>query len=130
MPLTKSGTPLKGGYHHHPCTKWCGDTLQNFLWAAEHAIYLCEEYTYRYGKTHFCESGIRQMQRMCDLIPDGDRTKFALAMPERFQGDCAVQSYRNYYFWDKRFNIKCEWNKKRSEPTWWKEMYEQTLQTN
>ena len=50
MPLTAKGTPLKGGYHNHPCTRWVGDTRANFEWAAEHAIALCEEYTYRYGK--------------------------------------------------------------------------------
>ena len=32
MPLTKKGTPLKGGYHHHPCTVWCGDSRANFEW--------------------------------------------------------------------------------------------------
>ena len=53
MPLTKKGTPLKGGYHHHPCTRWCGDSRANFVWAAFHAIELCEEYTRRFGKTHF-----------------------------------------------------------------------------
>ena len=31
MPLTKSGTPYKGGYAHHPCTVWAGDTRDNFL---------------------------------------------------------------------------------------------------
>ena len=30
MPLTKSGTPYKGGYHHHPCTVWAGDSEANF----------------------------------------------------------------------------------------------------
>ena len=25
MPLTQKGTPLRGGYHNHPCTRWTGD---------------------------------------------------------------------------------------------------------
>src|SRR5210317_1583838 len=29
MPLTQKGTPLKGGYHNHPCTKWVGDSITN-----------------------------------------------------------------------------------------------------
>ena len=33
MPLAKTtGRPYKGGYHHHPCTVWCGDTQMNYLW--------------------------------------------------------------------------------------------------
>ena len=34
MPLTKSGTPYKGGYAHHPCTVWAGDSVGNFQWLA------------------------------------------------------------------------------------------------
>ena len=127
MPLTKSGTPAKGGYKHHPCTIWCGDTRANFIWAAEHAIYLAEEYTYRYNKIHFCESGIWMMRRMHELIPDGEITKFALAMPEKFHSPSAVEAYRNYYYWDKRLNIKCEWKKKRPAPEWWDDMSKQDL---
>ena len=26
MPLTKAGKPYKGGYAHHPCTVWAGDS--------------------------------------------------------------------------------------------------------
>ena len=43
MPLTKKGTPLKGGYHNHPCTRWVGDNRKNFCWAAEHGLALCAE---------------------------------------------------------------------------------------
>ena len=54
MPLTSKGTPLIGGYKHHPCTLWCGDSQTNFIWASLHALELCREYTKRYGKTHAC----------------------------------------------------------------------------
>ena len=43
MPLTQSGKPLRGGYKNHPCTLFCGDSRENFEWAAEHAIALAEE---------------------------------------------------------------------------------------
>ncbi len=33
MPLTKAGTPYKGGYPNHPCTVWAGDSLGNFCLA-------------------------------------------------------------------------------------------------
>lgn len=119
MPLTQSGKPLRGGYHNHPCTKWCGDSRKNFEWAIEHAIALSEEYTLRYGKTHACEPGIRKMADMTDIIPPGDMTEFAQAMPDEYRHPSAVNAYRDYYWFDKRLNIKCEWKKGRSMPRWW-----------
>ena len=122
MPLTSKGTPLRGGYHHHPCTQFCGDSRSNFEWAVEHAIALAEEYTYRYGKTHACEAGIRQMADMADMIPAGAMTAFAQAMPDEYRNHSAVDAYRDYYYYDKRKNIQCEWNKSRESPDWWNRM--------
>lgn len=121
MPLTQAGKPLKGGYKNHPCTRWCGDSRANFDWAAKHAIALTEEYTYRYGKKHACEDGIRYMASCSWIIPEGKITPFAQAMPEQFNNDCVVTAYRDYYWYDKRKNISVTWNKKRSAPEWWGE---------
>ena len=115
MPLTKKGTPLKGGYHNHPCTRWCGDSRSNFMWAARHAVELCQEYTRRFGKTHFCETGIRQLQGMAYMIPQGTLTPFAQAMPDEYKRDDAVDAYRAYYH-SKTF---ARWDKGTPAPTWW-----------
>lgn len=117
MPLTSKGTPLKGGYHNHPCTRWCGDSRINFMWASTHAIALCEEYTARYGKIHSCEKGIRQLADMQYMIPDGSLTPFALAMPDMYKCHDAVISYRNYYLNDKKTFAK--WQKLNNTPNWW-----------
>ena len=53
MPLTKSGTPYKGGYAHHPCTVWVGDRRENFDWLANHAIELCRELQLASGRWTF-----------------------------------------------------------------------------
>jgi hypothetical protein len=118
MPFTKSGSPLLGGYHNHPCTRWCGDSRANFEWACIHAIALAEEYTFRYNKKHFCESGILQMSNMLNYIPIGKLTDFAQAMPDEYRNQDAVTAYRNYYIFDKMKNIKCEWKKGRTKPLW------------
>ena len=132
MPLTKSGTPYKGGYAHHPCTVWAGDTRANFDWLAEHALVLCEEYTSRFGKTHACVQPIERMADMGSIIPEGDLTPFALAMPDEYRprtwatkttqepimrscGDTAVQAYRRYYH-SKQF---AKWEKGTPAPDWW-----------
>ncbi|MAR83272.1 MAG: hypothetical protein CMF55_00555 [Legionellales bacterium] len=130
LPLTKAGTPLRGGYHNHPVTRWVGDTRTNFLWAVTHGLALCYEYSKKYGKTHFCEAGIRHLDKMADMIPEGDLTPFALAMPDEYRptemllglktpayhasGDVAVQAYRRYYH-SKEF---ASWEG-RPIPTWW-----------
>ena len=115
MPLTKKQTPLKGGYHNHPCTRWVGDSRANYVWAARHAVELCEEYTRRFGKTHFCEKGIRHLAEMSDMIPEGGITPFAQAMPDEYRDDDAVKAYRDYYH-SKTF---AKWEKGTPAPDWW-----------
>ena len=127
MPLTKKGTPLKGGYHNHPATRWVGESKDNYHWTMLHALSLCDEYTRRFGKVHFCEAGINQL---CDpffseMIEDGPQTPFALCMPDEYtfelafashaSGDDAVQAYRRYYH-SKEF---AQWNKGTPAPEWW-----------
>ena len=100
MPLTKSGTPYKGGYAHHPCTIWAGDSRANFIWLARHAIALCEEYTKRFGKHHACQDPIIDMYCICGLIPFTNSrflTPFAQAMPDEYKNYDAVKAYRAYY---------------------------------
>ena len=129
MPLTKSGTPYKGGYKHHPCTVWAGDSWHNFDWLANHAIGLLVEYYMRFGKEHACNEAIGQMNGMSWRLPEGRLTSFALAMPDEYrprgssddvlymeaEGDDAVQAYRAYYH-AKTF---AKWEKGTPAPDWW-----------
>lgn len=127
MPLTKKQTPLKGGYHSHPCTIFTGETKDNYNWVVRHALELCKEYTDKYNKIHFCEAGIRHLSNMVKLIPEGDLTHFALAMPDEYRpigcdyglvyhayGAEAVDAYRRYYH-SKEF---ARWDD-RNIPNWW-----------
>ena len=117
MPTTKGGTPLKGGYHNHPCTRWVGDSRDNFRWAVHHGLALCEEFKLRYDKSHYCEDGIRMMGELADLIPQGELTEFAQAMPDECRQPSAVFAYRIYYKVDKsRF---AKWERGREAPSWW-----------
>ena len=74
MPLTQKGTPLKGGYHNHPCTRWVGDSISNFMWAHSHASTLLTEYSRRFGKVHACQKGIEKLFSLSTLIPSGELT--------------------------------------------------------
>ena len=119
MPLTQSGSPLKGGYHNHPCTRWVGETASNFQWAAVHALALACEYIERFNKRHACIAGVKQVCSMHWMIPDGDRTPFALAMPDKYRHDDAVTAYRDYYWCEKQRFAK--WERGRPAPQWWQD---------
>jgi len=115
MPLTKKGTPYKGGYAHHPCTVWAGDSRSNFMWLYLHAITLCREYSKRFGKVHACYEPIMHMKEHYLLVPNGDRTPFAQAMPDEYRDDDVVKAYRRYYH-SKQF---AKWEKGTPAPDWW-----------
>ena len=116
MPLTKSGTPYKGGHPHHPCTVWAGDSWHNFDWLANHAIGLLGEYYMRFGKEHACSEPIGQMNGMSWRLPNGRLTPFAQAMPDEFKQEDAVKAYRRYYH-SKQF---AKWEKGTPAPDWWR----------
>lgn len=61
MPLTKAGTPYKGGYHNHPCTVWAGDSLGNFAWLMTHGLSLAHQYERLFGRQHACDKAMREM---------------------------------------------------------------------
>jgi len=125
MPLTKSGTPYKGGYAHHPCTVWAGESEANFVWLAAHAAGLCNEYRNRFGKIHACSQPIHAMTILMCMggvsfpdqypSPEAALTPFAQAMPDEYRNDDAVEAYRAYYH-SKQF---AKWEKGAPAPDWW-----------
>jgi hypothetical protein len=116
MPLTKSGTMYKGGYKHHPCTVWAGETRTNFLWLGVHAVTLCNEYSQRFGKEHACNQPILRMMELHHVIPDDGLTQFAQAMPDEYKDEDAVKAYQAYYH-SKQF---AKWEKGTPAPDWWR----------
>ncbi|QDP64067.1 MAG: hypothetical protein Tp1100DCM51572_64 [Prokaryotic dsDNA virus sp.] len=117
MPLTLHGTPYKGGYPHHPCTRWTQENKANFLWLARHAFTLAQQFDYRYGHKHACLWPLTHMASMADeYLPEGDRTPFAQAMPEEYKDEDAVKAYREYYH-TKTF---AKWVGPRKTPSWWR----------
>lgn len=136
VPLTKSGTPHKGGYAHHPCTVWAGDSASNFMWLYDHAIWLCVEFEERYGKSHACYAQLMHIgtKGQIERNPIRDCTPVALAVGEELQQAVgathlpmseAVDVYREFYWRDKaRF---AKWEKGRPAPDWWEANLRQDL---
>lgn len=118
-PLTTAGTPHKGGYPNHPCTKWAGDGLLNYQWLWDLAYALGEEACYRFEKQpeHYHNFMILRdgtLPRDPDNFPTPAlRTPFANATNEWLKADdewdvkgklrllSAVDIYRLYYIVDK-----------------------------
>jgi len=105
----------------HPCTVWSMQSSDNYRWHWEHMRALCDEYTYRYSKTHKTHRELLYaIEALPRNIPKGGLTPFAQAMkqyPECIVPGNAVQAYQNYYHAAKPF---AKWERGRSAPTWWK----------
>lgn len=117
--ITKSGTVHKGGYANHPSTVWAGDTQENWFWTISWGFSLCDEYTKRYSKQHFAENQLHQLLNSFELIPTGDLTAPALAMPDECKTADPVESYRNCI----RLKVATKpesfvWKKGTAAPSW------------
>jgi len=119
MPLTKSGTPYRGGYHRHPCTVWAGACIENFDWLCLHGEAICQEYMERFGKQHGCDIPIREMADQCWRIKSQQpKTPHAQAMPDEYRHESPVLAYRSFYRAEKQ-RFAC-WDRCRhGVPHWW-----------
>ena len=110
-------------HKNHPCSIWVRENRCNYHWLSQHAIALCMEYTYRYGKKHASFDTIMY----CSQHNPVECNNYVIsppaqAMPDEFKCDDTVQAYRDYYWHDKRVNIDMRWAKGRDKPDWWKEL--------
>jgi hypothetical protein len=52
VPEEGTGKIYRSAYVTHPCTRWTGASLENFVWMWFFGVALCDEFKYRYGKEH------------------------------------------------------------------------------
>ncbi|MCK8826039.1 pyrimidine dimer DNA glycosylase/endonuclease V [Fuchsiella alkaliacetigena] len=99
----------------HPCTKWVVKSINNYRWLVDLGLELCQEYTYRYGKTHKTQEKLEWLKNNEAELPDIDRTEFVKCMPDQYKVNSVVESYRNYYIGEKQHIAS--W-KQRRIPNW------------
>lgn len=105
---------LGGSYEHivykathinHPSAVWARQSYENYMWLHSLLVELCKEYTYRYGKTHKCETiGLVDTLSYAPInSPVKLFTEPTPAMPDKYvaKGN-SIQSYKNYYNESKR----------------------------
>jgi hypothetical protein len=107
-------------HKNHPSCVWARESKENFIWLVQLGLELCKEYTFRYGKTHKCQQYIENLSKNIPNIPSLGFTKPKLAMPDMYKDENNyVESYRNYYYFDK--NHMLNWKGKtgeRKKPEW------------
>jgi len=96
--ISGGNAKYKTCFINHPCTKWVRESMDNYVWLCELGIYLCEEYSFRYNKTHACEEVIYNCYLNAPKIDSKGLTRHALAMPDECKEENdSVLSYVNYY---------------------------------
>lgn len=93
--------PYKLTHKNHPCAIWCRANKENWKWLKELGLALCEEYTFRYGKRHSCQSVIEKLE--CPNLKEGKFFEPPQAMPDDFKiKNDSIRAYRLFYSIGKR----------------------------
>lgn len=107
----------KATHINHPCNKWLRESLNNWIWLRNMTYELHEEWKHRYNHKNKIH---KSFEVVCSLsvpnLPDIEMTSFALAMPDKYKTNDAVNSYRKYYKDEK--NHLATW-KNREIPEWY-----------
>ena len=107
----------KATHINHPCAVWVRSTRANYVWLYGLFILLCNEYTYRYGRTHLCEQKLATLLATppSNICMSMEKTPIPQAMPDKYRGENDVDAYRAYYIGEKASFAR--WTK-RDVPEW------------
>jgi len=118
----------KPTHQNHPSNLWCRSTSANYQWLYAHFEALCNEYTFRTGKTHKTSELLGVLSNLPKNIEQGCLSPFAMVMPDEFQRlglfdqTKAYKAYLRQKFTDwacREKPIKLEWTN-RIQPEWTK----------
>ena len=88
----------KASHINHPSTVWVRENAIQYQYAYDMFTNLCDEYTYRYGKTHMTDTKLRQL---LNNIPDnctlGVWREPPQCMPDDVKAESAIDAYHKYY---------------------------------
>ena len=106
----------KAAFINHPCSLWLRQSNMNYAWLYSLFGFLCDEYTYRYNRTHLTDKKLRViLASHPENIEYSEFTEPVQAMPGYCKDLDAVKAYRKYYLKEKNHLFK--WTK-RKEPPW------------
>ena len=106
----------KASHVNHPDNVWVRKSKENYDYLYRMFVFLCEEYTWRYGKIHETEKKLRRILHNAPKnISDVPFTEPPQAMPDYCKNANTVIAYRNYYINEKKDFAK--WTR-RTDPEW------------
>ena len=109
----------KRTHKNHPSAVWARQSNSHYYWLHEHFLALCDEYSYRYGKTHLSDTKFRvALYSSPDNCPANEWVDPPQCMPDMYKHGDTVIAYRSYYRLDKSVNDWFCYNKNRCRP-WW-----------
>jgi hypothetical protein len=113
----------KATHINHPSSVWTRECYANYIWHYKLFCALCDEYTYRTGKVHKCDSLLRHILSTPpkNINKDMGQTPFAIAIADEL--NCKdysdpVGSYRKYYKLKRKIMKKPMVWTKRKKPSW------------
>lgn len=109
--------PYRRTHYNHPCAVWARESILNYFWLYQHAIALCNEYTFRYGREHKSKAVIEWCINHAkkDLFSKTELTDFIKCMPNEYRVSSVVDSYRQFYKIGKQHILKYT---RREQPLW------------
>ena len=102
--------PYKPCYINHPCSIWTRDCRHNYNWLYFHFVYLCEQYTDRYGKIHKCEQYVNTFGEFTQHVP------YKL-MPKPFANCTPFKRTEVHLAY--RLTLRRKWRRDVRTPTWY-----------
>jgi hypothetical protein len=107
----------KATHKNHPSAVWARANINNYMWLYGLFCSLCDEYTFRYGKTHLTDTKLRNVLNQAPMNISKDAFfQPPQAMPDSYRSADSIISYRNYYKFEK--NHLASWSK-RPTPEWY-----------
>lgn len=117
LPAADDDVLYKAAHVNHPCSVWSRRSVANYNTLYQLFTSLLSQYTARYGKTHACDTRLR------DALKYSPRNILDIAgnlppncVPDHLKKPSLVESYRNYYKVDKKYFAV--WNKSVAAPSW------------
>lgn len=114
----------KIAHKNHPVTIWMRQSYENYMWTIQLVEAMHEEWKYRYNhpadkfhKSYIVAMYLKKNPPSPNKFPTVGLTRFALAMPDEYKCEDAVESYRRYYQSEEKQKL-ASW-KKREKPEWY-----------
>jgi len=96
---------IKPTHSNHPCVLWAKKSMDNFKWLMSLLDALHDEWIYKFNhdKNDIHGTYYKFLDGYIEPdLPSIGLTEFALAMPEEYRKEDAVEAYREYYIKDKQ----------------------------